>query len=271
MQQFIVLLEKKRIDDPAGASAVHGVGGAWGILAVGIFASGTAGDGFNGVSAPIRGLFFGGAWHQLAAQVIGVLAGFVIVCILGYACVNLVQRITGNRVELAHETEGLDLPETGALGYQGDVEPEEEIRSSRNSLPRRLRARVLYYLLKFSFLFVVLTIVNTVVWQVLIDHHLYNCTDEAVLPGYYLVPGDWVHYDFKVKEVALVVRDMTATCRTSRYESRKVGQSEGYGRSLVQQLPYRLADRLSWSALLAWPRWLKRLVVVGNGEINNSQ
>ena len=65
-------LERKRIDDPVGATAVHGVGGAWGVLAVGLFANGAAGYGFNGVtSGGVRGLFFGGAWHQLAAQALG--------------------------------------------------------------------------------------------------------------------------------------------------------------------------------------------------------
>ena len=117
-------LERKHIDDPVGAAAVHGVGGAWGVLAVGLFANGTAGYGLNGVNSPVRGLFFGGAWHQLAAQLLGCITGFVVVYILGLACVNLVHKILGLRVKLADEANGLDLPEVGALGYQGDVEPE---------------------------------------------------------------------------------------------------------------------------------------------------
>ena len=125
VHEAMVFLERKRIDDPVGAAAVHGVGGAWGVLAVGLFANGTAGDGLNGVSTPVRGLFFGGAWHQLAAQVIGCVTGFVVVYLLGYACVSLVQKILGNRVALADETDGLDWREVGALGYQGDAEPED--------------------------------------------------------------------------------------------------------------------------------------------------
>jgi Amt family ammonium transporter len=118
-------LEHKRIDDPVGAAAVHGAGGAWGLLAVGLFANGSAGYGLNGVATPVRGLFFGGAWHQLAAQVIGCIACFVVIYILGYFFVTLVQKILGNRVELADEATGLDLAETGALGYQGDIEMED--------------------------------------------------------------------------------------------------------------------------------------------------
>ena len=118
-------LERKHIDDPVGAAAVHGAGGAWGVLAVGLFPNATAGNGLNGVTTPVRGLFFGGAWHQLAAQVIGCVTGFVVVYLLGYACVGLVQKILGNRVSLADETSGLDLPEVGALGYQSDAETED--------------------------------------------------------------------------------------------------------------------------------------------------
>jgi Amt family ammonium transporter len=125
VQEAMVYLERRRIDDPVGAAAVHGVGGAWGVLAVGLFANGTAGNGLNGVTPPVRGFFFGGAWHQLAAQVIGCVTGFVVVYVLGYACVNLVQKILGNRVKLADETGGLDWPEVGALGYQGDAEAED--------------------------------------------------------------------------------------------------------------------------------------------------
>jgi Amt family ammonium transporter len=121
-------LERNRIDDPVGAAAVHGVGGAWGVLAVGLFANGTAGYGLNGVTTPVRGLFFGGAWHQLAAQIIGGVTGFVVVYLLGSACVNLVHKILGNRVDLADETSGLDWPELGALGYQGDAEGEDSTR-----------------------------------------------------------------------------------------------------------------------------------------------
>ena len=127
VQAAMSYLERKRIDDPVGAAAVHGAGGAWGVLAAGLFANGTAGNGLNGVATPVRGLFFGGAWHQLAAQVIGCVTGFVVVCLLGYACVNLVQKILGNRVDLADETTGLDWPELGALGYQGDAEPTEDV------------------------------------------------------------------------------------------------------------------------------------------------
>ncbi len=126
IQQAILFLEQKRIDDPVGAAAVHGVGGAWGALAVGLFADGADGGGVNGIATPVRGLFYGGAWHQLIAQGIGVVITFTVTCLLSYACVTLVQKILGNRVTLAEETDGLDLSQVGALGYQGDIDPNSQ-------------------------------------------------------------------------------------------------------------------------------------------------
>src|SRR6266571_4943705 len=68
----VVLVERKfKVDDPVGAISVHGFNGAWGVLAVGLFADGTYGAGTNNVAGPVTGLFYGGH-TQIVAQLIGV-------------------------------------------------------------------------------------------------------------------------------------------------------------------------------------------------------
>ncbi len=63
---------KLKIDDPVGAIAVHGVNGAWGLIALGLLADGTYGGGLNGgPEAGVAGLFYGDP-KQLLAQVIGI-------------------------------------------------------------------------------------------------------------------------------------------------------------------------------------------------------
>jgi Amt family ammonium transporter len=119
------LLERRRIDDPVGVVAVHGAGGAWGLLALGLFADGSAGGGINGVANPVRGLFSHGG-GQLVAQFLGCAVIFGVVFGLGWICVTLTQKIVGIRVDVADETAGLDLLKLGLLGYQADAEVEKE-------------------------------------------------------------------------------------------------------------------------------------------------
>jgi Amt family ammonium transporter len=107
------------IDDPVGAIAVHGVCGAWGALAVGLFADGSFGEGWNGVSGPVRGLLFGDA-RQLAAQTIGVVTNAVVVFGLAYLYFRGVNRLIGNRVLAEVESTGLDELEMGSDAYPGD-------------------------------------------------------------------------------------------------------------------------------------------------------
>jgi ammonium transporter, Amt family len=110
-------LERRlRIDDPVGAIAVHGACGAWGALAVGLFADGSYGSGWNGVRGPVRGLLFGDA-SQLLAQLIGVFANAGFVFALSFAFFSILERILGNRVSAEVEWNGLDAHEMGSEAY----------------------------------------------------------------------------------------------------------------------------------------------------------
>ena len=118
--------EKRGIDDPVGAISVHGVNGIWGVLALGIFATGEYGAGWNGVvrdefvklygSDGVRGLLYGDASQfvmQLISAVVVAIFGFV----MAYVWFKISNVITPLRVSREIELEGLDGPEMGVLGY----------------------------------------------------------------------------------------------------------------------------------------------------------
>lgn len=107
---------KCKIDDPVGAISVHGVNGFWGILALGIFADGTYGDGLNGVTGTVKGLIYGDVGQFLAQLVV---LGVLIVFGFGVSFIffKILDKTWGLRVSPEIELEGLDMAEMGALGY----------------------------------------------------------------------------------------------------------------------------------------------------------
>lgn len=111
--------QKLKIDDPVGAVAVHGVNGAWGVLALGLFADGTYGDGWNGVAGGVKGLFYGDA-GQLIAQIIGIVTAIIFVFALMYTFFKLQHKFFGLRVDSNDEIAGLDMPEMGIKGYEAE-------------------------------------------------------------------------------------------------------------------------------------------------------
>ena len=111
-----------KIDDPVGAISVHGVGGAFGTLMVGVFADGSYGDGWNGVPGTVKGILYGDA-SQLMAQFVGVGTCFVFVFVAFFAFFKIVEATMGNRVSAEAELEGLDIPEMGIHGYSADPGP----------------------------------------------------------------------------------------------------------------------------------------------------
>lgn len=117
--ESVFFFDKIGIDDCVGAISVHGVNGAWGCLSIGLFADGTYGDGWNGVSGTVTGLFYGGGMSQFWAELIGVVTCFVTLSILSLIVYYIAEMIVGNRVSKEVEIEGLDIPEMGVLGYNG--------------------------------------------------------------------------------------------------------------------------------------------------------
>ncbi len=99
---------KLRIDDPVGAVAVHMVNGIWGTIAVGLFAT---------VSAPgnetIKGLFYGGGFHQLGIQLIGFISVALWTIVGMFIVFAAIRKIFGLRVSEEEEIEGLDTKEHG--------------------------------------------------------------------------------------------------------------------------------------------------------------
>lgn len=110
--------QKLKIDDPVGAIAVHGVNGTWGVLALGLFADGTYGDGWNGVPGTVKGLFFGDP-SQFFAQLIGTIICIIFVFATMYSFFKIQHKYFGGiRVSAEDEIVGLDMPEMGIHGYE---------------------------------------------------------------------------------------------------------------------------------------------------------
>lgn len=107
---------KLKLDDPVGAISVHCVNGLWGVIAVGIFADGTYGEGVNGVVGGVKGILYGDP-GQLVAQLIAVAVLFIWGFGVSYIFFKVLDKVWGLRVAPEIELEGLDMAEMGALGY----------------------------------------------------------------------------------------------------------------------------------------------------------
>ena len=111
--------EKKGVDDPVGAFAVHGVGGTFGVLCVGIFANGSYGGGWNGsTSTGVKGIIKGD-WGQLGAQALGVVVIWTIIFGFAFGFFKIQNKLTkgGIRVSEQEEIDGVDIAEMGVKAY----------------------------------------------------------------------------------------------------------------------------------------------------------
>ena len=120
---------KLRVDDPVGAVAVHMMNGIWGTIAVGLFATPSApafargiGDGvsFGANQIAGAGLFYGGGFHQLGLQFLGLITTAAWTAVTITITFLIIKAIFGLRVTEEEEITGLDATEHGlASAYSG--------------------------------------------------------------------------------------------------------------------------------------------------------
>jgi Amt family ammonium transporter len=99
----VLVLDRIRIDDPVGAISVHGVCGAWGTLAAGLFNA-------EGVTFAI-----------VKVQLIGIVAAFLWTFPVMWLFFKLLSKTIGLRVTPQEEVEGLDSHEHGNEAYAADA------------------------------------------------------------------------------------------------------------------------------------------------------
>jgi Amt family ammonium transporter len=104
-----------KIDDPVGAVSAHGVCGAWGTLACGIFGA----EQVLGIGDANTGLLYGGGLSQLGIQLIGIGACLVWALGTGLVLFFAIKKTVGLRVSRDAEIRGLDIEEHGMEAYSG--------------------------------------------------------------------------------------------------------------------------------------------------------
>ena len=95
----VLFFDKIKVDDPVGAISVHGVCGAWGTLAAGIFNIG------------------GTSFKIIGVQLLGIGACFLWVFPMAFLMFKLIDKTVGLRISSEEELEGLDLAEHGGNAY----------------------------------------------------------------------------------------------------------------------------------------------------------
>lgn len=110
----VEFFDRIKVDDPVGAISVHAVCGAFGTLAVGLFAK----EG---------GLFYGGGFELLLTQATGVATVFAWTFGLALLLFLAIKATVGLRVTEKEELEGLDLGEHGMSAYPEQVDMERSL------------------------------------------------------------------------------------------------------------------------------------------------
>jgi ammonium transporter, Amt family len=120
----IRFFESRGIDDPIAALSVHGTAGVWGTLSTGFFATKELAT----VGKP--GLFYGGGFHQLGVQALGVFTCAAFAFIVSFILLALMKKfMNGLRVTEEEEIIGLDMSEHGTYGYPELLTAEQKVKA----------------------------------------------------------------------------------------------------------------------------------------------
>jgi Amt family ammonium transporter len=111
----IMLKGKLGYDDSLDVFGVHGIGGMFGAVCVGLFASSAITE-LAGIADKPAGIFFGGT-TLIVKQLISVIAAFSYSFIVTFVLLKLVDLVVGLRVTTEEEEIGLDLTQHGERGY----------------------------------------------------------------------------------------------------------------------------------------------------------
>ena len=106
----IGLKYKLGYDDSLDVVGVHLVGGLWGTIAIGFFATEAAPAGVNG-------LFYGGGVDQLWRQAVGAFAVLIVSFVVTYLIGLVLEKTVGFRVDSDDELRGVDQTEHAETGY----------------------------------------------------------------------------------------------------------------------------------------------------------
>jgi Amt family ammonium transporter len=114
------------IDDPVGAVGVHGLCGAFGTIAVGLFSDGSGTGGFDDAGSVLKeghGLLTGGTAHVLATQALGVIVVIAWVALTMTIVFQIIKHTMGLRASREEEILGLDITEHGLPSSYADFIP----------------------------------------------------------------------------------------------------------------------------------------------------
>jgi Amt family ammonium transporter len=120
-------------DDSLDVVGVHGVGGTWGAIATGLFASKAVND------AGGDGLFFGNP-GQLWTQIVAIAATYLLAIVATYVILKVVDAVVGLRVSDEDEIAGLDLSQHSETAYAMGGGQYGEFSSATGAFAEAMRA-----------------------------------------------------------------------------------------------------------------------------------